>query len=69
KWPVLSKLLVSQLQERHQGSNWLPRLHVNLHQLLVELRSPTDTILDLLLLGKTSDKEKDIHDNMTWSVC
>ncbi|RZC89050.1 hypothetical protein C5167_030743 [Papaver somniferum] len=58
KWPVLSKLLVNELEERHQGSNCLPRLHVSLHQLLVELRSPTDTVLKLLLLVKSVSAEK-----------
>merc|ERR1712156_58191 len=55
RWPVPSKLLVNPLEEKHLGSNWLPRLPVNLLHLLEVSRSHTGTGLEPSLSVKSED--------------
>merc|ERR1712223_1266010 len=55
KWPVPSRPLVSQLEERLPGSSWPPRPPGSPPPPLVESRSPTDTGPALWLSVRSGD--------------
>ncbi|CAI9755895.1 unnamed protein product [Fraxinus pennsylvanica] len=58
QWLVPSKLLVNQPVEKLQGSNSPPKLQESPHPQPVESRSPTVTVLELLLSVKFASTKR-----------